>query len=81
MTTVYAWVIETKLAAGLLYWDGGDWTRSNARAVRFSRKVDAERVMINLGDNQRRTGMAPVEHGWMRQIIARTRMLKKDCAA
>ena len=65
MATDYAWVIETRVADGLIYWDGGDWTSSNARAVRFSRQVDAERVMINLGDNSRRTGMLAVEHGWM----------------
>lgn len=64
-STDYAWVIEARgnLSAPI-YWDGGDWSAAHLRAVRFRRKVDAERVMINLAEAQRQPYMAAVEHGW-----------------
>lgn len=60
----FAWVIEAGVTHSPIYWDGGDWSSNNMRAVRFSRKVDAERIMINLPDEARRPEMSPAEHGW-----------------
>jgi hypothetical protein len=64
--TDYAWLIEAGgNRSAPIYWDGGDWSADHLRAVRFRRKVDAERVMINIADAQRQSQMAAVEHGWI----------------
>lgn len=64
-STDYAWLIEALgNRAAPIYWDGADWSADHLRAVRFRRKVDAERVMINLVEAHRQPHMAAVEHGW-----------------
>lgn len=64
--THYAWLIEAGDGnrSAPVYWDGGDWSADHLRAVRFSRKIDAERSMINLPDGMRQRHVAAVEHGW-----------------
>lgn len=65
----YAWLIEAGgNRSAPIYWDGGDWSADHLRAVRFRRKVDAERVMINIADAQRQSQMAAVEHGWTTKV-------------
>ena len=32
--------------------------------MRFTRQVDAERVMVNIANGQRQPQMSAVEHGW-----------------
>ena len=65
MTTEFSWVIESGNGPQLIYWDGGQFSYLHARAIRFSRRVDAERVMVNLPSDMRPTGMKVAEHGWM----------------
>lgn len=60
----FAYVIEAGATHSPLYWDGGDWSSNNLRAVRFARKIDAERVMVNLPSEYRRPEMSATEHGW-----------------
>jgi hypothetical protein len=60
----YAWVIEVAHVATPLYWDGADWSGNHMRAVRFSRKVDADRIMVNIPSDMRRADMRTAEHGW-----------------
>lgn len=63
--TEYGWVIEAASpSAPIMYWDGGEWTTNHMRPVRFARKVDADRVMINLPTDARRDGMRSAEHAW-----------------
>ena len=65
--TVFAWVIEAPSnppMRAIVYWDGENWSSNNARAVRFSRQVDADRILINLAPEKRVPNMKTVEHGW-----------------
>lgn len=62
---VFAWVIEASEVSAPLYWDGGDWSRNHLRAVRFSRQIDAQRIMIRIDPSMRRDDMRAAEHGWL----------------
>jgi hypothetical protein len=58
----FAWVIEHDAsdAPYLLYWAGpNNWTQNNLEAIRFSRRLDADRVARIIGGNHR-----VCEHGW-----------------
>jgi acyl-CoA reductase-like NAD-dependent aldehyde dehydrogenase len=68
--TDYAWVVEAAHATTPLYWDGGDWSGNHMRAVRFARKVDADRIMVNIPADMRRDDMRSAEHGW--SVLAAT---------
>lgn len=66
----YGWVIETANHTSdgpLLYWDGNFWTSNNQRAVRFCRKVDADRIMMTLEPAAQTPLMRTAEHGWMHE--------------
>ena len=67
----YAWVIEmpNPLDDGdgtlRMYWDGFEWSHEDADAVRFSRKVDAEKIMATIEPAYRRSDrMRAAEHAW-----------------
>ncbi|MGL4445714.1 MAG: hypothetical protein ACRCU1_18970 [Alsobacter sp.] len=44
-----------------LWWTGGGWTADADSAVRYARKVDAERVILHSGHE----GAEAVEHQWV----------------
>lgn len=60
------WVIEKNFGGILYYWDGratisSGWTKNNLDAIRFSRKEDAEKVLVGILD-----GLGKVaEHMWI----------------
>lgn len=59
-----AWLVEKKGPIGPLYWcvdETGvfDWTSDHLKALRFSRRVDADAVAGGMLDDAR-----AVEHGW-----------------
>lgn len=62
MTDEFGWLIEHghTLVSRPTYWAGPDfWSPDHAEAIRFARKVDAERVASRLGVLCR-----VCEHGW-----------------
>ena len=47
------------------YWAGNGWTKDNLRAIRFARKVDAERVANGFDDDPvPEIPYRIAEHGW-----------------
>jgi len=54
------WVIEAAKSEAPLYWDGGDWSSNQLRAVKYSRREGAERTMINIASDMRRDDMRVV---------------------
>ena len=66
----YAWVIEQYRGSILFYWTGAPhspWDDDHMRALRFSRRQDAECMLSWHCDGVGRV----VEHGWMAAIAAR----------
>lgn len=63
MTDEFAWVIVTDGEAGaLVYFAGlGFWSAEHLSAIRFVRKIDAERMLVSLESPSARVE----EHGWM----------------
>ncbi len=67
----FAWLIEWTGLAGGLYWDGAGPTSFTAdvnKAVRFTRKEDAERVINAFLPGSR---IEAREHGWCRVDVVR----------
>lgn len=60
----FAWLIERDAGIGLQYLtvhkDLFDWNHDNTKAIRFSRRRDAEMVARVIGDEVSRVA----EHGW-----------------
>lgn len=62
----FAWVIEETSLAKVQYWTGRgahDWSFNHEDAMRFARKVDAERALGWMVPARHYTRVA--EHGWM----------------
>jgi hypothetical protein len=67
------WLIEYNSPRGMWWWTGDgindnyqvEWSKDSLQAVRFSRKVDAEMVMIGvLGLKLPSPNVKAVEHNW-----------------
>ena len=58
----FAWLIEDAVT-GHGYYDGKGWTKDHLKAVRYSRREDAERTVMELPHGWHLIG-TPVEHGW-----------------
>lgn len=58
----FAWLIEDAVG-GLGYYGGVAWTHEHLKAVRYSRREDAERAIMGLPNGWHLIGKA-VEHGW-----------------
>lgn len=58
----FAWVIEHGTAP--FYWTGNGFSPANGDAVRFARKVDAERALCALKTDDVRAECRVIEHGW-----------------
>lgn len=64
------WVIEHRDSPAYApkYWIGGaGWAEENLLAVRFARRIDAERVLFWLDGEEPPIGQLPhrvAEHGW-----------------
>lgn len=61
MTT--AWLIEDRFAPGPRWWHGAGYSSDANEAVRFARKVDAQRVILTTLLNEDFPLIA-TEHGW-----------------
>lgn len=63
------WVIEHRRSPGYEpeYWAGNGWSKNNLRAIRFARKVDAERARDGFEEDDPLPDEQPhrvAEHGW-----------------
>lgn len=60
------WLIECggHNAAPLQYFDGLGWTADHMEAIRFSRKIDGERIAVGLDSEHQ---IRVVEHMWTAQ--------------
>lgn len=67
--TEYAWVIERGNSPinEPEYWTGIGWSKDNLRAIRFARKVDADRALSGFDEDDPLPGQPEhrvAEHGW-----------------
>lgn len=65
-----AWLMERFVAGQPTgeWWDGCGWTNDSLAAVRFCRKIDAERLGILYQDDE--IDFEPTEHRWENPILA-----------
>lgn len=59
----FAWLIEHALRPGPLYYAGVEWSTDHMKAIRYSRREDAQRAIMGLPDGGHLIGVA-VQHGW-----------------
>jgi hypothetical protein len=69
MNDEFAWLIEHRNSeiSRPQYWAGSGWTYDDQQAVRFARKVDAERVAAGFDEDDPLPSEAPhriCEHAW-----------------
>lgn len=67
--TEFAWVIEHRASApsAPIYWAGNRWSPDHLEAIRFVRKVDAERTVKGWDDDDplpHEGAHRICEHGW-----------------
>ena len=60
----YAWVIENNTKHGILYWNGFDWYFDHMKAIRYSRRIDAQKTMYLLEPWAHSPNNTVAEHGW-----------------
>lgn len=62
-----AWLIEHKESHGVLYYGGLCGLKTNEEAIRFSREIDAKRMLNALAENNllTREKYVVTEHVWM----------------
>lgn len=67
MTTEKAWLIERTLSGGSLYVGANNCLVSNADAIRFSREIDAKRVLdtYNIFELLPEGNYIVTEHIWL----------------
>lgn len=59
-----AWLIEDKFAPEARWWRGAGYTKDASLAIRFARKIDAERVMLTVLANEP-FELYATEHIWI----------------
>lgn len=73
MSEETAWVIEHGGHPAPLYWTGrswGEWSGDHMKACRFSRRYDAQKVALAVGDPSARANAHKVaEHVWYEAIM------------
>lgn len=67
--TEYGWVIEHRNSEPCQpqYWCGNGWLYDHMRAIRFARKIDAERVAAGFNEDDPLPNETPhriAEHAW-----------------
>lgn len=68
-TTEHGWVIEHRNSQPHtpMYWGGNNWYADNMRAVRFARRLDAERTLAGFDEDDPLPDEKPhriAEHAW-----------------
>lgn len=69
-TEEFAWIIEHRSSqpCSPMYWAGNGWEADHMRAVRFARKLDAERTAAGFDEDDPLPHEGPhriCEHGWL----------------